>query len=151
MNKKLIFNLLRTIISAGLLALIIWFMRDSIDDVGEAIKKINKSVFLISFLLFLLGYLLLSLRLKYIMGAQNLKISFRESISLTLTGQFFSNFLPTSIGGDVVKAYYASVITGKKAQSFASVVFDRMLGTFTLVLMVLFSYFFVKNHHTAIP
>lgn len=145
MNKKLLFNILRTAISVGLLALILWFMRGSIDDVGAAIKKINKTAFLISFLLFLMGYLLLSLRLKYIMGAQNLKITVREAVSLTFTGQFFSNFLPTSIGGDVVKAYYASVITGKKAHSFASVVFDRMLGTFTLILMVLISYAFVKK------
>jgi uncharacterized protein (TIRG00374 family) len=120
-------------------------MRDSMDDVGAAVKKINKSEFLISFFLFLTGYILLALRLRYIMDAQNLALTVRESVSLTLTGQFFSNFLPTSIGGDLVKAYYASVITKQKARSFASVLFDRMLGTFTLVLMVLFSYLFAKK------
>jgi uncharacterized protein (TIRG00374 family) len=145
MNKKLILNISRTLISVGLLALIMWFMRDSIDDVGAAIRKINKPALFISALFFLAGYALLALRLRYIMGAQDLGITVRESVSLTLSGQFFSNFLPTTIGGDLIKAYYAAAITGKKAQSFASVVFDRMLGTFTLVLMVLFSYLFVRN------
>jgi hypothetical protein len=41
--------------------------------------------------------------------------------------------MPTSIGGDVVKAYYASHGTQRKLETFTSVAMDRMLGVITLM------------------
>jgi uncharacterized protein (TIRG00374 family) len=145
MNRRLLFNAGRAAISLGLIALLLWLMRDSLDEVVAAIRDINKVYFAVSFALIATGYFLLSLRLKVIMAAQRLKIKMGQAISWTLIGQFFSNFLPTAVGGDLVKAFYAASITGKKPQCFASVVFDRMLGTFTLILMLLLAYLFVKD------
>ena len=43
-------------------------------------------------------------------------------------GQFFSNFLPTSIGGDAVRIYLASRRTGAPAVAIASVFVERLTG-----------------------
>ncbi len=43
-------------------------------------------------------------------------------------GLFFNNFLPTSIGGDVIRAYYVSHDIRRKGESFASVVLERIFG-----------------------
>lgn len=144
-TKKLVFNILRAAISAGLMAFLFWLMRGSVGEVFSAIKKIHKWTLLLSFLFCIFGFLLLSMRLKFIMAAQQLHIKFKDVVSLTFTGLFFSNFLPTSVGGDLAKAYYASRATGKKLPSVACVVFDRLLGTFTLMLMVMIAYIFVKE------
>lgn len=145
MNKRLGFNVLRITVSVGLILFLLWIMRGSLEGVLLTIKKINKLLLLVSFIFFLLGYLLLSIRFKFIMRAQHLKITVKEAISLTLIGQFFSNFLPTTIGGDLVKVYYASKSTGKKLPSLACVIFDRLLGTFTLILMMFGASLFVKK------
>lgn len=145
MNKKLGLNILRIITSVGLIISLLWIMRGSLGGVLLTIKKINKPVLLASFVFFLSGYLLLSIRFRFVMSAQHLRIALKEAASLTFIGQFFSNFLPTTVGGDLVKAYYTSKITGKKLQSLACVIFDRLLGTFTLILMMLITLFFVKK------
>jgi len=144
-TKKLVFNILRIAISVGLIAFLFWLMRGNVGQIFSAIKRIHKWTLFFSFLFCLLGFLLLSMRLKFIMAAQQLHIKNKEIASLTFVGLFFSNFLPTSVGGDLAKAYYASRATGKKLPTVASIVFDRLLGTFTLVLMVMFAYMFVKE------
>ncbi len=144
MTKKLLFNILRVIISIGLILFLFWLMRGNIDSVVSTIKRTNKLVFFISFLCVVSGMLLLGLRLWTIMMAQHLNVTLKEAIYLTFIGQFFSNFLPTANGGDIVKAYYASKKTGKKIHSVACILMDRLLGTFTLILMVFVVSFFVK-------
>jgi uncharacterized membrane protein YbhN (UPF0104 family) len=50
-------------------------------------------------------------------------------------GMFFNLVLPTSVGGDVVRAWYLNGKSGRKAAAFASVVLDRLNGLFVLVAM----------------
>ena len=143
--KRLAFNALRFGVSAGLIFFLCWMMRGSLGQVLLAIKKMSKPLLALSFLFFLLGYLLQSLRFKFIMNAQRLRMTLKDAVSLTLIGQFFSNFLPTAVGGDLVKAYYTSKSTGKRLPSIACIMFDRLLGTFTLVLMALLTFFFARE------
>lgn len=50
-------------------------------------------------------------------------------------GLFFNNFLPSSVGGDVVKVADLAVSTGRVARPVAGTVLDRMLGLSALVLL----------------
>lgn len=145
MNKKSAFNILRIVISAGLILFLFWLMRNSFGNVVLAIKKTDKLILFFAFLSLILGLSLLGVRLKFIMRTQHLNITLKEAISLTFIGHFFNNFLPTAVGGDLVKAYYISKDTGKKMAAIACIILDRLLGTFTLILMVLFTYLFVKE------
>jgi len=81
--------------------------------------------------------MLQSLRLRSILAAQKIHLSILRVFRLTLIGQFFNNFLPTVVGGDAIKAYYASGVTNKKLESFTSVIVDRMLGLVTLMAMAI--------------
>ena len=58
-------------------------------------------------------------------------------------GLFFNNFLPTSVGGDVVRAYYLSHDNQNKGESFASVVLERMLGFINTSLVSLVALLFI--------
>lgn len=145
MTKKLLFNAARILVSLGLIAFLLWMMRGNIGQVATAIKQANRLILAAAFLLFLTGVILSGFRLRSVIKAQHLKLRSKDVIYLTFIGQFFSNFLPTSTGGDIVKAYYVSKRTGKKLHSVACVLMDRMLGTVTLFLMVLVATFFVKG------
>jgi len=57
-----------------------------------------------------------------------LKAGFRRYLSHYLAGQFLSNFVPTTVGGDVVRVRRLSKDTGDPPLSFASVVIERLSG-----------------------
>ncbi len=56
-------------------------------------------------------------------------------IRLYLVGTFFSDFLPTGVGGDVVRALEVRADTGSLATATATVLADRAAGLLALFLM----------------
>lgn len=71
--------------------------------------------------------------------AHTLGLSCRFGVMLNdhLAGQFISNFLPTTIGGDVLRVKRIGRVTGDHYRTFASVVIERLTGWFVLPLMTL--------------
>jgi uncharacterized protein (TIRG00374 family) len=51
-----------------------------------------------------------------------------------MVGYFFNNILPTSIGGDVVRAYELGKADGKQAEAMASVFMERFTGLTALII-----------------
>lgn len=67
--------------------------------------------------------------------AVGLPFQFWNAIRLGLVGTFYNTFLPGSIGGDIVKAYFiAKGHPERKATAVATVVADRLVGLFGLLL-----------------
>lgn len=84
---------------------------------------------------FLAPLFMLSVRWWYLLRIQQIHISFIESVRLTLLGQFFSYVLPGTVSGDVVKAYYVSRHTDRKAAALVSVFVDRAVGLLEFALL----------------
>ena len=80
-----------------------------------------------------------------IIEAQEIQVTFKEAASLSFIGYFFNNFLPTSIGGDVIKGYYLSRKNHNKTGSYASVFVDRVIGLVTMIFMAFIALFFVQE------
>jgi len=120
-------------------------MRDKYPQIIKAFASTKVPIFLLALVLFVLAILVASIRLKLIIKAQEIPVTYKESVSLTFIGYFFNNFLPTSIGGDVVKGYYLSHKTHNKIGSYASVFVDRVVGLITMILMAFIALFFVKE------
>jgi hypothetical protein len=78
---------------------------------------------------------ILSKRLQLIFEAEDVKLKIFDALNLTFIGYFFNNFLPTSVGGDIVKVLCASRITKKPVKCVTSVLLDRIFGLFTFVLI----------------
>lgn len=67
--------------------------------------------------------------------ALDLPFSMYNAVRLGLVGTFYNTFLPGSVGGDVVKAYFiAKGQPDRKAAAVATVVADRLVGLFGLIL-----------------
>ncbi len=60
--------------------------------------------------------------------------SFPRLFWLYMVGYFFNNILPTSVGGDVIRAYELGKIEGKKKEAMASVFVERFTGLTTLIV-----------------
>jgi uncharacterized protein (TIRG00374 family) len=54
---------------------------------------------------------------------------------LYLIGYFFNNFLPSSVGGDGVRAFMAGREIASQAASFASVILERATGVLALIAL----------------
>ncbi|RMF05872.1 MAG: UPF0104 family protein [Chloroflexi bacterium] len=78
-----------------------------------------------------------------LLRAQGITVSVWRLFLLYLVGRFFSQFLPSNVGGDVVRTYELKNDTDDLAGAAASVFMERFTGFVTLVLMTLFV--FVTN------
>ena len=138
--------LLRVLVSLSFLVLLFYLMREDIPLIVQTLKNVHRGLFYASALVFLATVPLLSQRLHLMFGVTNTRVRLTTCLNLTFIGYFFNNFLPTSVGGDVVKAMCASRITGKPVTSVTVVLMDRLFGLFTFVLIPSISLlFFMKQ------
>ncbi len=135
MKKKGLFLLLRIFISLFFISLLLRLMRGRFDSIILSLKSTNIPLFSLGLLLFWICVAITSYRLEKILSAQEVYISFKDALRLTLIGYFFNSFLPSAVGGDVAKAYYTSQKTEKKFASVTSIFIDRLMGLLGMVAM----------------
>jgi len=66
---------------------------------------------------------------------KGIKYPFLIFFKLYLTGAFINNFVPSTIGGDIFRAYQVGKKAKKYAEATAAVVMDRFTGLLALMLM----------------
>lgn len=76
-----------------------------------------------------------------LLRSRGVLVSFFKAWSLYMIGIFFSLFLPTSMGGDVIRIHELGKITGKRAEAAASVFIERFSGMVVLFLLTSVSFF----------
>jgi len=77
------------------------------------------------------------LRWFLLVRALDLPFTLRNAFRLGLVGTFYNAFLPGSVGGDLVKAYFiAKDQPARRAAAVATVVADRLIGLFGLIWFV---------------
>ncbi len=81
------------------------------------------------------GLLFSSIRWKILLSAQNIHQSIFRLISYYLVGHFFNMFLPTKVGGDVVRIYDTSRDHGSTAQPLAVILVERISGMLTMLVL----------------
>ena len=76
-------------------------------------------------------------RWRTVLGVQGLHLPLGRAAGISLVAHFFNSFLLGSTGGDLLKAYYAAAETAhKKAEAVTTVIVDRLLGLFAMLLFV---------------
>jgi len=93
-------------------------------------------IWLVASLLLLVVALSLQLTRWYILvRALDLPFTGRNAFRLGMVGLFYNTFLPGSIGGDLVKAFFiAKGQPGRRTKAVATVLIDRAMGLFGLIL-----------------
>src|ERR1700737_199532 len=85
----------------------------------------------------LAGIVLAALRWQRVLSTLELKMRITHLLSTYLASLFISNFLPTTIGGDVLRVSRISSENGETPRTFASVVLQRLTGWVVLPLITL--------------
>jgi uncharacterized membrane protein YbhN (UPF0104 family) len=103
--------------------------------------QVNQALFQITFWRFAMAFLLVTVsriavagRWHVLLKATVVQISWVQSLRLTFAGLFSANFLPTTIGGDIVRLAGAVQMGMDGAVVTASLVADRLLGMFGMLL-----------------
>ncbi|MEI8012051.1 MAG: lysylphosphatidylglycerol synthase transmembrane domain-containing protein [Candidatus Omnitrophota bacterium] len=128
----------RFILSAGLLVWVFSFInwRDTL----AVLRSADIALLLAAAAVHLLVQASILLRWFLFMRALNLNVSVSMTCRYYFIGLFCNLFLPTSIGGDLVKAIGLSRGVGQKPKVFASVVLDRLSGFAGLVIVAALAY-----------
>ena len=84
-----------------------------------------------------LAVLLSSVRWCQVLEALEVPSDLPPLVSHTLAGMFVSNFLPTTVGGDVLRVARLSAANGRRHASVASVVVERLTGFLILPFITL--------------
>jgi uncharacterized protein (TIRG00374 family) len=143
-RKQALSLVLRIGLSLAMLGVLIW--RVPSFDASQVVPELTlRTVLWLAFaaLLTLAGLVLSALRWQKVLEALGLHTKLKRLLSHYLAGQFVSNVLPTTIGGDVLRVTRLSRDTGESPRSFASVVLERLTGW--LVLPVISVVGFVVN------
>lgn len=100
----------------------------------DSIKSAEWSILTIAFLLHFLGFYLSSLRWKILLKTQGLEPKISFLIKSCLVAMFFNQFLPSTVGGDTIRAYDSYRLGKNKADAISVIFIDRFLGLLILLL-----------------
>ncbi len=108
--------------------------------VEEGVATLSRRLRAVPTLLVLLlaaaGVVIAALRWRLLLRAQGILLTRREALSFTFLGNFFNQVAPGGIlGGDVLKAVYASRGRGNAAGCAVGVFLDRVVGLFGTVVL----------------
>lgn len=124
---------LRLAIGLGLLAVLLARV-----DLSERTIRLGPEVLTgvaVTWILLLLAQAVSALRWREILGEAD--AGWGYLFRLYLVGNFFSLFLPTSVGGDAVRAVAASRALPARAPAVTSVIVDRLVGVAALAAYLL--------------
>lgn len=127
-----------TFIAKALVSIaLIWYLLSQTEFTAVYTSLISANLFwlIIAFITLFIGKILTSYRWQILLEAQNIKISLRFLLASVFVGQFFNSFLPTTVGGDVMRAYDTATESKESTKSIMSVFTDRLIGIFSLVFL----------------
>jgi hypothetical protein len=127
-------RLLRILIS--LVVLIIVIASVGLDRLWAVLSSVNLGWFAVALAIHLLGVVIRTFRWAILVKSLEVRVSFGRLFYLYMAGTFFNTFLPTGIGGDVVKIIDLAPASGG-ARAFSTVFADRLTGILGTSLIAL--------------
>jgi len=115
-----------------------WLLYGGQIDLRKIEKIAHSPLLFVIFGFVVLSVFLASERFRYLLEAQGIEVTRGACMRLNLIGLFFNFLIPGGVGGDVVKAYYVQKSHGDRvATGPYTVLFDRLLGLYVLLMMAL--------------
>jgi uncharacterized protein (TIRG00374 family) len=133
--KKILIPLVKILISIVLVVFLLakLGLRDIVDQFATA----NFWWILAGVLAFALSNILGSLQWYLLMKTQGIEIPLLKAISYYHVGLFFNNFLIGYVGGDAIRIYDISKVSGNSSHAISTVFFDRLIGFVMLTTLAL--------------
>jgi uncharacterized membrane protein YbhN (UPF0104 family) len=131
--KSIVVSVLKAVVSAGLLWLL--FSRVDVGRLWSVARQASPLWLTGALLLYLTVVLASAVRWDVLLRAQHVRLPFAFLTQSFLVATFFNNFLPSNIGGDVIRISDTAKPAGSKTLATTVVLIDRGLGLLGLALM----------------
>jgi uncharacterized membrane protein YbhN (UPF0104 family) len=151
-NWSLWLRLAGTLVALGLLVYLL--LEQGWQEILAALQRLPLWVFLAGLGLMMVSRFAVIYRWHVLLRSAGMPIPFAETTRITFAGLFATNFLPTTIGGDVVRLAGAVRLQYDPAVSAASLIADRLVGMFGMALVVPLSFpslFSADRIHAFLP
>lgn len=139
MNKKLLF-VLKILVSITLIAFV--FRKINFTVLLEKMHTINMLYVFLALLLILIGYFVSAWRFGLILREYSKRYDFKYAIKYTLIGNFFNNYLPGSVMGDLYRMYALKKSGSNKIFSIYSVLLEKLVGVISIISLIAVLYLF---------
>jgi len=137
--KKALSILIRISTSIILLIFLFKFNKIDIHELLQEIKSSDKIILILAFCIFLTSYILCLFRWEMLLKALKIQLPLKRVIISFAAGVFFSLFLPSTIGGDLMRSIDLATHTQRPKEVIATVFLDRLSGYTGLVILALSS------------
>ncbi|MCJ7777886.1 MAG: flippase-like domain-containing protein [Sedimentisphaerales bacterium] len=111
-------------------------------NLTKIFRQMNPWIFVAATGIFAIGNIFAAFRWWLLLMTQSIFIGFWTAVRLFFLGWFYNNFMPSSVGGDLVRAWYVTKHTDKKFEAALSVFVDRGIGMVGTVVIAAFYYLF---------
>lgn len=127
-------NALSTALKITISAVILYFLFKNIDVAlfWKTVASVNPMTVVLAGFIFIASQSISALRWLTILK-KDLDISYLRLLSIYFIGMYFNNFLPTIVGGDLVKGWFLYKTTNRGDLSVASIFLDRYSGFAALI------------------
>lgn len=135
------FRALKWVVTLGLILFVVHqaglFEEQGRRELFEILKGVDLFYLVLSFLIGVLMNLVSAYKWYVLTMSKKLTVGVTRLFALYYVGKFFNLFLPTGMGGDIVRVYELGKITGTNSESLASVFVERFTGMITLTVVSL--------------
>lgn len=141
-------TVVKAIISIGLFSFLVYTSdpQQILNILGNIYRNDGLLYLVLALMAGIVSIFLMSYRWKIILDHYNLKIRLPRLFGFYLIGLFFNNFLPTSIGGDIVRIYKVIGDTDERTTSFSSVIIERLVGIAATLFLSITSLYYVSHY-----
>ncbi len=129
-------------ISISLALLIFLFRKVDFGSILEIIRKSDKPLIYLSFLLSFLGYFFSFLRWKMLLETAGINLPKKRLLSAFSGAIFFNLFLPSTVGGDFLRTVDIGYHSKKKSLTMATVLLDRLSGFAGMIIVAIIAFIF---------
>jgi len=140
MKKRLLPAILRLVVSGSLIAYLLTSV--NLSELGDALQSASLWYLLIALLLAFLQLVITAYRWQIMLAPKEMRAPLLSLTAIYFVGRFFSMFLPTVIGGDIVRGYELSRLSHRVVDSATTVVMERILGFIAVFLICWISLIF---------
>ena len=125
-NRQLILRGTGTLLAIVLLVVLLY--QNGWTEIQTALQRISLLHLLLALGCIVMSRVFITLRWHVLLRSADIKISFKDTASLVFTGLFANNFLPTTVGGDVIRLAGAIQMGYDQAICLASIAADRLIN-----------------------
>jgi len=124
-------DVVKALVSVALIAYMFWRVKPA--TVLESTRDANYALLLVALLLYFGAIATGVVKWRLLLTAQGGAVPYSALLGFTFVGLFFGNFLPTNVGGDLVRGYDLARHLRRAEDAAISVLVDRLVGLIAFI------------------